>query len=71
MQARVKLFSYASGHGTTLIDPPLEEAINQWLESEPGQLLHVSQSESERAGSGHHVTVCIWYVPEKAAGPSA
>ena len=49
MQARVKLFSYAGGHGTTLIDTPLEDTINQWLASEPGQLLHVSQSESENS----------------------
>jgi hypothetical protein len=24
----------------------------------------VTQSRSEHAGEGHHVTVCIWYVPE-------
>jgi hypothetical protein len=21
--------------------------------------------ESERAGTGHHMTVCVWYVPEE------
>ena len=64
MQERVKIFTYVGGHGATLIEPPLEDHINQWLSSVPGKLLRVSQSESERSGGGQHVTVCIWYLPD-------
>jgi hypothetical protein len=28
-------------------------------------LTQVSQSESMRSGVGHHVTICLWYVPEE------
>jgi hypothetical protein len=66
MQERVKVFTFLSGHGETVLDPPLEEHINQWLATTPARLVHVSQSESERPGTGHHVTVCLWYVPEAA-----
>jgi len=68
MDERVKVFTYFSGHGATLVDPPLEEMINRWLESSKGELIQISQSESERSGMGHHVTVCIWYVPNQASG---
>jgi hypothetical protein len=68
MQERVKVFTHVSGHGTTLIESPLEDAINQWLASAKGRLTHVSQSESERSGVGHHVTICVWYVPQESAG---
>jgi hypothetical protein len=27
--------------------------------------VQVSQSESERSGASHHVTLCLWYVPEE------
>jgi hypothetical protein len=27
--------------------------------------VQVSQSESERTGAGHHVTICVWYVPTR------
>jgi hypothetical protein len=64
MTERVKVFTYISGHGETLISPPLEDHINQWLAQTKGKLVSVSQSESERPGSGHHVTVCIWYLPQ-------
>ena len=70
MQERVKVFTHVSGHGTTLIEPPLEDHINQWLSSLRGKVLSVSQSESERSGVGHHVTVCVWYVPEESPAPS-
>lgn len=63
MQERLKVFTFVSGHGETVVDRQ-EDHINQWLESVKGQIVEVSQSESERAGAGHHVTVCIWYVPE-------
>ena len=68
MQERVKVFPHFSGHGATLIESPLEDTINQWLASAKGRLTHISQSESERSGVGHHVTVCIWYVPQEPAG---
>jgi hypothetical protein len=31
-----------------------------------GRMVRVTQSESERPGVGHHVTVCLWYVAEDA-----
>jgi hypothetical protein len=69
MQERVKVFMHVSGHGTALIEPPLEDHINQWLAANHGRLVHVTQSESERPGVGHHITVCIWYIPEGKAPP--
>jgi len=65
MRERVKLFSFVSGHGETVVEPPDEEHINKWLASVSGEVVSVSQSESERAGQGHHVTLCILYVPEQ------
>jgi hypothetical protein len=67
MQERVKVFTFVSGHGETLVQPPHEEHINQWLATVPGKLVRVTQSESEHPGSGHHVTICLWYVPEGEA----
>jgi hypothetical protein len=55
------VFTFVSGHGETMIEPPHEERINQWLASMNGEIVQVSQSESERPGLGHHVTVCVWY----------
>ncbi|MGE3807097.1 MAG: hypothetical protein AB7K24_20735 [Gemmataceae bacterium] len=63
MPERVKVFTFVTGHGETLVDPPLEEHLNQWLAANPGEIVNVTQSESARAGQGHHVTVCVWYVP--------
>jgi hypothetical protein len=65
MQERVKVFTFVSGHGETVVEPPHEDHVNQWLAATRGQLLNVSQSESERAGSGHHVTICVWYLPDE------
>ena len=65
MDARIKMFTFVSGHGETVVEPPHEDHINQWLSTVNGRLLQVSQSESERGGAGHHVTVCVWYVSEK------
>jgi hypothetical protein len=70
MRERVKLFTYISGHGATLVEPPLEDHMNQWLASVPGKLVRVSQSESERPGVGQHLTVCLWYIPEEPDVPS-
>jgi hypothetical protein len=67
MEERVKIFTFVSGHGETVIEPRHEDHINQWLAAVGGHLVQVTQSESERAGAGHHVTVCIWYVPEEAS----
>jgi hypothetical protein len=67
MNERVKMFTFVSGHGATLLDPALEDTINRWLANNPGELVQVSQSESERAGVGCHVTVCLWYVPQEPA----
>lgn len=67
MRERVKVFTYISGHGATLLEPPLEDHINQWLATLKGSVVRIGQSESERAGVGQHITVCVWYVPEEAA----
>jgi hypothetical protein len=67
MRERVKIFTYISGHGSTLLEPALQEHINQWLSAAKGRLLTISQSESERPGVGQHVTVCVWYVPEEGS----
>ena len=67
MRERVKVFTFVSGHGETVIEPGHEDRINQWLEATGGSLVRITQSESERPGVGHHVTVCIWYIPDRAA----
>ncbi len=66
MEERVKVFTFISGHGETLVEPPHEDHINQWLSQVKGRVLNISQSESERTGTGQHVTVCIWYLPDPA-----
>jgi hypothetical protein len=63
MSERIKVFTFVTGHGTTLLEPPIEDEINRWLASIKGQVVEITQSESERGG-GHHVTVCVWYTPE-------
>jgi len=69
MRERVKVFTYVSGTGATVVETTLEDHINEWLESVDGRLLSVSQSESERKGTAH-ITVCVWYMPESANRPS-
>jgi len=64
MQERVKVFTFVSGHGETVLEPPHEEHINRWLAATQGKFVRVTQSESERPGVGHHITVCVWYLPE-------
>jgi hypothetical protein len=66
MFERVKVFTFVSGHGETLVDPPHEDHINQWLADVGGQIMEITQSESERLGGGSHVTVCVWYLPDGA-----
>ena len=63
MLTRVKVFTHLVGGGASLIEPPFEDQINQWLESVHGEIRQVTQSESDHAGNGHHVTICVWYVP--------
>lgn len=65
MKERVKVFTFISGHGETVVDPPHEDHINQWLANARGRVVNISQSESERSEAGHHVTMCIWYIPEE------
>jgi hypothetical protein len=67
MRERVKIFSFVSGHGETVVEPPHEDHINDWLSRANGKLVRISQSESERAGAGHHLTLCVWYEPEAAS----
>jgi hypothetical protein len=65
MQERVKVFTFLSGHGETVVEPPHEEHLNKWLASVSGQVVEITQSESERSGAGHHVTICVWYIPDE------
>ena len=67
MEARLKLFTFVSGHGETLVDPPTEDHINEWLATSKGKVVSVTKSESQRPGGGHHITVGIWYLPEAQA----
>ena len=64
MKERLKVFTFVSGHGETIAGPPPEIHINEWLATAKGRIVQISQSESAHAGAGHHVTLCIWYVPE-------
>jgi hypothetical protein len=63
MRERIKVFTFVSGHGETVLGSAQEDHINQWIASVEGQLVQVSQSESERPGVGHHVTISLWYLP--------
>lgn len=64
MKQRLKVFTYVSGTGATVIETSLEDHVNEWLDSTKGKLLFVTQSESERQGTAH-ITVCIWYEPKE------
>lgn len=63
MKERVKVFTFLSGTGSTVIEPALQDHINEWLEVTHGEIVSITQSESTRQGVGQHVTVCVWYVP--------
>jgi hypothetical protein len=67
MRERVKIFTFFTGHGETLVEPAHEERINQWLATAKGEIVEIAQSESERPGAGHHITLSVWYVPEEAS----
>ena len=64
MKERVKVFTFSSGTGATVIESKLEDQINDFLAHTPGTFLRATQSESERQGMAH-VTVCIWYLPDE------
>lgn len=61
MNERLKIFTFLTGHGETLLEPKHEDHINQWLTQTEGKVSRVTQSESARQGVGHHVTLCVWY----------
>lgn len=65
MKERVRIFTYSSGTGSTLIETTLEDHINEWLARIDGEIRFVTQSESERQKTAH-VTVSVWYVPRDA-----
>lgn len=65
MREPVKVFTFPSGTGATVIESPLEDQLNQWLESLPGEVVRITQSESERQNVGQHVTICLWYIPRE------
>lgn len=67
MRERIKVFTFLSGTGATVIESPLEDQVNRWLESIDGEIVNVTQSESERPHVGQHVTVCVWYIPKLKA----
>ena len=62
MKERVKVFTYTSGTGSTVIQTSLEDHMNDWLAGMDGRIVHITQSESERPKAGPHVTVCVWFV---------
>jgi hypothetical protein len=63
---RVKIFMYASGTGSTVIETRLEDEINDWLSTRPGEIVRVTQSESERQRTAH-ITISVWYRPPAPA----
>lgn len=63
MRERVKVFTFLSGTGATVIESPLENQLNAWLENFNGEIVRITQSESERRDVGQHVTICIWHIP--------
>ena len=64
MHERVRVFTYSSGTGATVIESKLEDDLNAWLAQAHGRISHITQSESERQGTAH-VTVAVWYVPHE------
>lgn len=40
MKERVKDFTFVSGHGETVVEPPHEDHINQWLSTNKGRVVH-------------------------------
>ena len=70
MKCQVKIFTYNSGTGSTIIESTLEDRINDWLRHETGKILFVTQSESEHSKTAH-TTVSIWYEPAPGENQSA
>ncbi len=67
MRERCKLFTYISGTGSTVIETPLEDRINEWLAQVDGELIETTHSESTCKDGGHHLTVGIWYLPKRSS----
>lgn len=65
MKERVKLFTHVGAEGSTLIEPELEDHINDWLANAKGKIINISQSECQLANATHHTTVCVWYEPRE------
>ena len=64
MRERVKVFTHASGEGSTVSETALQDMVNEWLAQSDGEIVRVTQSECQHPGRAQHVTVCIWYVPQ-------
>ena len=65
MREQVKVFTFVSGHGETVVEPKHEDHINQWLSSAKGRFCEYHPIGERTSGGGHHVTVCVWYVLEE------
>ncbi len=63
MRERVKVFTHASGEGSTVSETALQDMVNEWLSQTEGEIVRVTQSESHRPGKAQHVTICVWYIP--------
>lgn len=68
MRERVKVFTHASGEGSTVSETALQDMINEWLAATDGHIMKITQSESHRPGKAQHVTICVWYTPTSATG---
>jgi hypothetical protein len=64
VRERVKIFTLQVGNEDAVVGSHQENEINQWLSAVKGRVVQVTQSESPRGTAAHHVTVCIWYLPE-------
>lgn len=67
MRERVKVFTHASGEGSTASESAMEEMVNEWLAETDGHITTITQSESHWPGKAQHVTLCIWYTPTAVA----
>ena len=46
MNERLKVFTFISGHGETVVVPPHEDHINQWLSTVKGQVVSLADVPS-------------------------
>jgi hypothetical protein len=42
MRERVKVFTFLCGTGATVIESPLEDQVNAWLESFNGEIVRIT-----------------------------